>query len=69
MTRRFEYGVARIKDLAVECAVDAKGKVSVSRVLLEGRRLTPSNRFWNSLHVRFGFTSNIKPAGSKHFHN
>src|SRR5262249_46577426 len=28
-------------------------------VELKGRKVKPSTRFWNSLHVRFGFTSNI----------
>jgi hypothetical protein len=59
MTRRFEYGVARIKDIQVGTAQDRTGKSVVREVLLDGRPVRPNQRFWNSLHLRFGFTSNI----------
>jgi hypothetical protein len=59
MTRRFEYGTARIKDLAVRTTTDKTGKTDVSAVLLNDEPVRPSKRFWNSLHLRFGFTSNI----------
>jgi hypothetical protein len=59
MTRRFEYGTIRIKDVQVRTAVDQAGKAVVREVLLDGRAVRPSNRFWTSLHVRFGFTANI----------
>src|SRR5947209_12442444 len=59
MGKRFEYGVARIKDLQVTTGVGKGGRTECREVLLGGRPVRPSKRFWNSLHVRFGFTSNI----------
>lgn len=59
MSKRFEYGVVRIKDLAVRAHVDKTGKRHVNEVLLNDEPVRPSKRFWNSLHVRFGFTGNI----------
>jgi hypothetical protein len=59
MNRRFEYGVTRIKDLQVNLAVDPTGRKAVRDLLLDGRPVQPTNRFWTSLHLRFGFTSNI----------
>ena len=59
MSQRFEYGSARIKDLSVTTTVDKHGKTEVSEVCLDGRSLKPTTRFWNSLHLRFGFTGNI----------
>ena len=56
MTRRFEYGVTRIKDLKVATRLDSQGKSVVEAVELDGRAVRPSERFWKSLHVRFGFT-------------
>jgi hypothetical protein len=59
MSRRFEYGVASIKDLQVKTRTDDQGRAIVTGLELDGRPVAPSPRFWNSLHVRFGFTSNI----------
>jgi hypothetical protein len=60
MTIRFEYGTARIKDFEVHSGTPTvKGKRPVLEVRLNGEPMTTSNRFWNSLHLRFGFTSNI----------
>src|SRR5437588_6060970 len=59
METRFEYGTSSVKDLSVTTGVDTKGKRFVREVLLDDEPLRPSNRFWNSLHLRFGFTSNI----------
>src|SRR5262249_16585696 len=59
MTKQFEYGVARIKDLQVNTSADRAGKNAISEVLLDGRPVRPSQRFWTSLHLRFGFTSTI----------
>src|SRR5205807_1386858 len=58
MTNRFEYGCARVKDLAVQ-VVDKKGKKEVDWVLIDGEPFQPHQRFWTSLQVRFGFTANI----------
>lgn len=59
MSTRFEYGVARIKDLQAQTSVDHAGRTGVDGLLLEGRPVRPSKRFWASLHQRFGFTDNI----------
>lgn len=59
MTTRFEYGVARIKELEVKTRADVTGRRAVESLTLAGRAVRPSQRFWNSLHHRFGFTSNI----------
>jgi hypothetical protein len=59
MVRCFEYGVTRIKDLQVKTRGDGLGKQIVESLELDGRPVQPSQRFWTSLHVRFGFTSNI----------
>lgn len=59
MSQRFEYGMARIKDVTVQTEMDRTGKSVVSRVLIDGRPAQPTKRFWNSLHLRFGFTENI----------
>jgi hypothetical protein len=59
MTQTFEYGTARIKDLRVISHVNDVGKTVVDSILLNDEPVSPTPRFWNSLHVRFGFTSNI----------
>ncbi len=59
MSTRFEYGVARVKDLAVVAEADKSGRSRLSHLLLDGRPVRPTPRFWTSLHQRFGFTSNI----------
>ncbi|MBY0526609.1 MAG: hypothetical protein K2R98_24650 [Gemmataceae bacterium] len=59
MTQRFEYGVSRIRDLQVRTAPTSKAQPGVAAVVLDGQPLVPTTRFWNSLHLRFGFTGNI----------
>ncbi len=59
MNTQFEYTTASVKDLTVSTDIDRKGKRFVREVRLNDEPLQPSNRFWNSLHLRFGFTSNI----------
>lgn len=59
MNHRFEYGVARIKEIEVKARVDSLGRRGVESLTLAGRPVRPSQRFWSSLHHRFGFTSNI----------
>ncbi len=59
MTTKFEYGVASIKDLQVKTEADAAGKPMIRAIALKDRLLRPTPRFWSSLHLRFGFTSNI----------
>jgi hypothetical protein len=59
MTRRFEYGTTRIKDLSVKTRRDDQGRATACEVLLRDEPVETTDRFWNSLHQRFGFTSNI----------
>jgi hypothetical protein len=59
MTQHFEYGVSRICDLQAQTTRNARGQTEVAHLLLDGRPLRPTPRFWNSLHQRFGFTGNI----------
>ena len=60
MTQHFEYGVSSVKDLRVlpgpKCVTSKK---RLHDVMLNGETVRTSPRFWNSLHMRFGFTSNI----------
>jgi hypothetical protein len=59
MKSTFEYGVCRINEIqAVRMSDDPKDK-AIRRVNLQGRTLTATNRFWQSLHRRFGFTENF----------
>jgi hypothetical protein len=56
----FEYGFCNIKDIEVQ--VDhAPDKVErrFPKIKLRGRSVRATNRFWHSLHRRFGFTENI----------
>ncbi|MGL4554675.1 MAG: DUF932 domain-containing protein, partial [Gemmataceae bacterium] len=49
-----------VKDIKVTTRLDkTSNRPAVDAVELDGRPVKPSSRFWNSLHVRFGFTSNI----------
>jgi hypothetical protein len=57
MHRYFEYGGGRIKDLGVQVAPEPD-KPEL-RVRVNGEPCKPSDRFWTSLQVRFGFSSNI----------
>src|SRR3954447_4394522 len=59
MTSRFEYGTAAVKDIRVTQRIDKQGRSPVALFGLKGEPVRPSPRFWNSLHVRFGFTGNI----------
>src|SRR5436309_939977 len=59
MSQRFEYSTACIKDLQVRVDRQVNGRNRVSEVLLDDEPLFATSRFWNSLHLRFGFTSNI----------
>ena len=59
MTQRFEYGTCAVKDITVKTRTIDGGRSVVDSVELDGMPVRATNRFWNSLHVRFGFTSNI----------
>lgn len=65
MSATFEYGVCRLRDLQVpESPADENpDKPSATRplntLLLNDRPVRTSKRFWSSLQMRFGFTTNI----------
>lgn len=65
----FEYSVVPVKALSVTShSVERKAKKGgramervrvVDSIGIDGRKLQPSKRFWNSLSGRFGFSNNI----------
>ncbi len=58
--RTFEYGLARASDLSVYTHTpEGSDKPVVTAVEIDGERMTPTDRFWTSFFVRFGFTENI----------
>lgn len=59
MTLTFEYKTSRIKDLQVITGTNNAGKTVVNGISCDDEPLVPTDRFWHSLHLRFGFTSNI----------
>jgi hypothetical protein len=57
---RFESDIARLTQFAVKAKRDeAKGKLQVERLELDGRPLAPTRRFWTSLFQRFGVAEGI----------
>jgi hypothetical protein len=59
MSLRFEYGTARLKDFVVLPSKEKSGKDAAGTMVLNGETVQATRRFWSSLHLRFGFTSNI----------
>ena len=74
MTPNFEYGTCCIRDLQVpeDCPADAVDTPAGPRssntratagtpktLLLDGKTVRTSKRFWTSLQMRFGFTPNV----------
>jgi hypothetical protein len=70
MTTTFEYGICRLRDLQVPPspteenpdAVAAEKSTAtrpLNSLLLNDRPVRTSKRFWTSLQMRFGFTTNI----------
>lgn len=59
MSIRFDYGTACIKDINVTTKPVSQGRPVVTGVELKGEPVRTSQRFWNSLRTRFGFTDNI----------
>jgi hypothetical protein len=63
----FEYGNVRVRDLTAETYETErtiKGRPiakirAVGKLLVDGRPVTPSKRFWNSLQCRFGISNNV----------
>src|SRR5262245_58724548 len=59
MAKRFQYGTTRIKDLAVRVDRGISSHNRLTEIILNDEPVFATERFWNSLHLRFGFTSNI----------
>ncbi len=57
---KFDYMTCKVKDVTAH-ATPGKGggKPYVHRLSINGEDLAPTQRFWNSLYIRFGFSSNI----------
>ena len=54
MTITFQYGTARVRDLAVMTGERTKqGLPRVNGIELNGEMLTPTRRFWRSFFKRF----------------
>jgi hypothetical protein len=54
----FDYDFVTIRDLDVKSSINEKtGRRVVEAVAVNGERLDPSNRFWNSLFARYGINS------------
>lgn len=56
---KFDYGTCRLKDLRLNTETGANNKQMVKSLGLHGEELQTSSRFWTSLQMRFGFTTNI----------
>ena len=59
MTTTFEYGTTRLRDVKINTRANSLGRNEVLSLELGGEVVEPSNRFWHSLRIRFGFTPNI----------
>src|SRR5579871_6694990 len=57
MATRFEYGTGRIGELEVRAV--HPGEKPTPEVLVRGMPTRPTQRFWTSLQVRFGFSANV----------
>lgn len=56
----FEYGCARLQDITINgTPAQYAGRRAFPDLVLAGRPLKTTARFWESLHRRFGFTPNI----------
>jgi len=56
----FDYPFATIGSLTVQSSVDPKsGRPVVSNVIVDDEPIKPTNRFWLSLHARYGFNSSV----------
>jgi hypothetical protein len=59
-SKRFDYTFTAVNDLVVETRQDKRtGQPVVSAVLVGGEPLVPTERFWNSLYARFGFSGSV----------
>jgi hypothetical protein len=59
MTTTWTYGCASIKDLHCQSQTRKDGRSNVTAVMINDQPCQPTDRFWNSLTARFGFSKNI----------
>ena len=62
MSKTFEYGVTTIGELQVETKVaedKRHRRRPVTEVLIDEEPLNPSERFWTSLYIRYGFSKSF----------
>jgi hypothetical protein len=59
MTTTWTYGCASIKDLQCQAQTRKDGRSDVTAVMVNDQPCRPTDRFWNSLTARFGFSKNI----------
>lgn len=60
MKWNFDYGYANLNDIRVHVTRDEKtGKLTRTKVEIDGHTATPTRRFWKSLFMRFGISDNI----------
>ncbi len=58
--KRFEYPFATIGSLKVQTLPESKtGRPVVSNVVVNDEPIKPTDRFWLSLHARYGFNSSV----------
>lgn len=59
-TPRFDYSFASLGDLEVQTAPHPEtAKPVVSAVIVDGKPVVPTNRFWLSLYARYGFNQSF----------
>jgi len=59
-TKRFDYPFAAIGSLTVRTTADPKtDKPVVSAVVVDDEPIKPTDRFWLSLHARYGFNNSV----------
>ncbi len=62
MSKTFEYGVTTIGELQVETKVaedKRRRRRPVTEVLIDEESFKPSERFWTSLYIRYGFSKSF----------
>lgn len=60
VNRRFDYPFATIGSLTVQTSTDSEtGKPVVSNVIVNDEPIEPTDRFWLSLHARYGFNNSV----------
>lgn len=56
---KIEYGRSDLRGWKVDTVENERGRKTVSAIDIDGRKLTPTPRFWTSLGARFGISQNV----------